>query len=67
VEAGEHPDGGRLAGPVGAEEADDLAGTDLEGDPPHGLVVAVGLHEVGDADQGRRSVRRAAFIFEPLR
>ena len=32
-QGGQHPDGGRLAGSVGAEQAEDLAGSDAERDP----------------------------------
>ena len=46
-------DGGRLAGAVGAEQAEDLAALDLEGEPAHGLDRAVGLAQVGDLDRGR--------------
>ena len=35
-ERGEHPQGGRLAGPVGTEEPDHLAGIDRERDPVDG-------------------------------
>ena len=36
-EGGEHPQGGRLAGAVGAEEGDELALGDLEVEAAHGL------------------------------
>ncbi len=52
-EAGEHPDRRRLAGPVRAEKAEDLAPPDVEGDPIDGHEVAEALLEVaqrnGDA------------------
>ena len=47
----------RLAGPVGAEEAEDLAGPDLEVDPAHRLVLAVGLAEPPDAYRRLRHPR----------
>ena len=53
----EHRDGGRLAGPVWAQEAEDLAGRDLEVDPAHGLDLAVALGEAAHGD-GRRGGRR---------
>lgn len=34
---GEHAQGGRLAGPVGAEDGDELARRDVEVDAPHGV------------------------------
>src|SRR5947209_6286964 len=43
----------RLAGAVGAEQAEDLAAADLEGDPAHGLDAVVGLPQVVDLDGGR--------------
>src|SRR4051812_32131596 len=43
-------DRGRLAGAVGAEQAEDLADGDLEVEAPHGLVLAVGLAQVADED-----------------
>ena len=43
-------DGRRLAGAVGAEEAEDLARGDLEADPADGLDLAVGLAEIGNGD-----------------
>ena len=41
----------RLAGAVGAEEAEDLARGDLEADPANGLDLAVGLAEIGNGDR----------------
>src|SRR5216684_380474 len=40
----------RLAGAVGAEEAEDLADGDVEVDAPHGLVVPVGLVQVANVN-----------------
>jgi hypothetical protein len=45
-EAGEHLDGGALAGAVGAEIAQDLAGTDGEADRVHGGGTDEGLGEI---------------------
>jgi hypothetical protein len=43
-------DGGRLAGPIGPEQAEHLAALDAEGDAAHGLHVAVRLAQFGDLD-----------------
>jgi hypothetical protein len=43
-------DGRRLPGAVGPEQAEDLAGGDLEVQAPHGLVLAVGLAQVANED-----------------
>ena len=49
-EGGEHAEGGRLAGAVGAEEADDLAGLDVEVHAAHGVdVSSSGLVGAGQA------------------
>ena len=48
----EHVDRRALAGAVGAEEAEDLAGSDGERDAADGLDLAVGLDEVLDLDGG---------------
>jgi hypothetical protein len=67
---------GRLAGAVGADEAEDLAACDLEVDPPHRLHPSrVGLAEPGHLDRhaagracvhldllGGRHVGRVAFV-----
>src|SRR3712207_8949251 len=45
-------DGGRLAGPVGAEETEDLAAADGEVDPADGLVIPVGLAQAAHLDGG---------------
>ena len=54
----QHPHGGRLAGAVGAEEAEDLAGVDLQVHAPDGLdlvVARVGLHQLlGQDGRGAR-------------
>src|SRR5206468_459798 len=50
--------GRRLAGPVGPEEADDLAGGDAERDPRHGLDAAERLPEVAYLER-RLAVHRA--------
>ena len=41
----------RLAGAVGAEEAEDFSLGDLEVDPAHGFVLAIGLAQPFDADR----------------
>ena len=53
-EADEHPDRRRLAGPVRAQESEDLAGADLEGDVRNRLAAAEALGEVlgGEDDLG---------------
>jgi len=50
-EGGQHPEGGRLAGAVRAEEADDLAGGDCKVDATNGLDrSAAGLEGAGEAE-----------------
>src|SRR5204862_3317448 len=49
---GEHLDGRRLAGAVGAEEREDLAGLDVEGDVVDGGDGAERPDDVLDADDG---------------
>ena len=65
-QAREHLERRGLAGPVRAEEADALAGGDLEGDPLdglHGLVLAA--HEgLERADQARGLLRRPVVLGE---
>jgi hypothetical protein len=56
-EGGQHVDRGRLAGPVGPEEAEDLPPADVEVDAAHGGEVAVLLHEALDLDD--------AIVFTP--
>ena len=46
-------DGRRLAGAVGAEEAEDLARGDLEADAPDRLHLPVGLAQLGNAHRCR--------------
>ena len=55
-EAGEGAQGGGLAGAVGADEGDDLAGVDAEGDALDGFDLAVGDPEVLDFEQCGHSV-----------
>ena len=55
-ERAEHVDRRRLAGAVGPEEAEDLAGGDLEADAAHGLDLAEGLAQVVDLDRRSDSV-----------
>ena len=50
-QAGEGAQGGGLAGAVGADEGDDLAGFDAEGDAFDGFDLAVGDAEVLDLEQ----------------
>src|SRR6202012_5781996 len=62
----EHVDLRRLARPVGAEEAEDLAGPDLEVDAADGLEVAEAFAEVFDGDRGT-GARRGLFTASPAR
>src|SRR5262245_42279599 len=54
-EAGEDAHGGRLAGAVGAKEADDAATRHVEGDITNGGVIAVELGELFDVNHGGNS------------
>jgi hypothetical protein len=45
-------DRGRLPRAVGTEEAEDLAGTDIEADAPHRVSPTVGLAQIADRDRG---------------
>jgi hypothetical protein len=48
----QHPDGGRLAGAVRAEQGENLARADLEVDALHGFDAArIGLAELGNLDR----------------
>ena len=58
-QAGHHPHRGRLAGPVGAEEAGDAARSGRERDVVHGGEAAVRLGEVLDLDHGFTMALRA--------
>ncbi len=49
-QAAEHAEGGRLAGAVGAEQAEDLAGLDLEADVVDGGEGAELAHQIADLD-----------------
>jgi hypothetical protein len=51
-EAGDHAHGGRLAGAVGAEEAEHLAALHREGDVVHRALGAERLYQVFDFDHG---------------
>jgi hypothetical protein len=53
-------DGGRLAGAVGAEEADDLAAPDVELDAGKDLALAVAHPEVAHLDQRLARAVRAS-------
>jgi hypothetical protein len=53
LERREHLDRGCLAGAVGAEEREDLAGSDIERNAIHGLDLAEGLDQVLYVDHGR--------------
>ena len=50
-EVQQHADGGRLAGPVGAEEAEDLARPDLEVEPDDAAALAVALGQLLGEDR----------------
>ena len=52
-QARQHADRGRLAGPVGAEETEDLPGTDLESDVASGDEFAVALAQADGLDNRR--------------
>ena len=52
-------DRGRLAGAVRAEQAEDLALLDPEGDPPHRIVVTVGLAQSADVHGRRHQISTA--------
>ena len=52
-EAGEHADGGRFAGAIGAEEAEERAARDLQVDAVHGGLRAVKLLQIAGEDGGR--------------
>src|SRR5262249_41376463 len=49
--AGENPHGGGLAGAVGSQEADNLAGPRVKGNVANRGVIAVVLGQVADVDQ----------------
>ena len=53
-------DGGRLAGAVGAEEAEHLAGGDVEADAAHRLDAVVGLAQVAHSDSVHARHARSA-------
>src|SRR5438270_886607 len=57
-EAGEHTDGRRFAGAVGAEKAEERAARDLEVDAVHGRLRTVKLLQVVSDDGGRRHAIR---------
>ena len=64
-ERAQHVDRRRLAGAVGAEEAEDLAGVHLEVDPAHRLDLVVALDEAVDRDGGAsRSDERGGWVGE---
>ena len=68
----QHPDGGRLAGPVGAEEAEDLTGPDLQvhaADGLDGLVLAavVVLHQALGEDRRRAYFAQSRLLFDYCR
>ncbi len=56
-----HMHGGALAGTVGAEQAEDLAGPDLERQVVDGDARAVALHDVGNDEHDCCMVRRRPF------
>ncbi len=51
-EAGEHPDGGGLAGAIGAEEPEEGAARDREGEPIDSGPAVVDLAQIADGDGG---------------
>ncbi len=53
-QAQEHQDGGRLAGPVGAEQPEDLTGPHLQVQAVHRGEVPVALHQAAGFDDGLR-------------
>ena len=53
---GEDAEEGGFAGAIGAEEGEDFAGVDVEGEIGEGGALAVGMGEVGDGDGGRQGV-----------
>ena len=61
-QAGEHLDGGGLAGAVGPQEAEDLAGLDLEGHAVHGREVAEAAGEVHAPRTGAGRRRPASCV-----
>lgn len=52
-QAGDHVETGRLAGPVGPQQARDLAALDVQGDVAHHLPLAEGAGDVFDPQPGR--------------
>ena len=50
----DHVDGGGFSGAVGAEEAEDFVGTDLEGEAVDGGGWAVLFAEIGDGEDGHQ-------------
>ena len=54
-QSGQHADRRRLAGAVGAEKPEDLAGAHVEGDAIHGGKGAEAAREVDDLDRERRA------------
>ena len=61
-EADDHADGRRLAGPVGAEEAEDVAAAHGEAEVVDGERVAEALGEVVRGEHDRRLVREAGLV-----
>ena len=59
--AEDHVDGGGLAGAVGAEESEDLAGADLEGEVVDGVDGAVLLAQMRDGKDGGGAGRHLFF------
>src|SRR5690606_41860189 len=75
-EAYDRPDERRLTGAVGPEEGDELPGIDRQVDPGEGDLVPVGVSEVVDRKQHRKSSlrlrhedagRRAVPVVTPIR
>src|SRR3990170_3080579 len=64
--AGDRPEGGGLAGPVGADQRHDLPVADLEGNAPEGLDIAVENVEILDSEHaGPHSIACLASLGKP--
>ena len=57
IEAGDDVDAGGLAGPVGADEAEHLAGGELQADAVERAEAAEAFHNVFDAEQRAQGTR----------
>lgn len=61
-QADDHVEGGGLAGPVGAEQADDLAAVDAQTDVADHLALLVALGQVTGNEGGHYSLDSAGFL-----